>query len=191
MPQRPDPKSTKASRHRMRSCGAAWGKAVTHREKPRGHICDNFHRRVRSKAGPNYHPRRPLWVFVYPVPWFTFVAVGMKVVEAYNPKAFREGLPIDLRLLFPPCSTSREELACVSPQPDERMDVPALNNCCMNLYKHTNEQHSAGLQWLLSPANASKNGKQRLYSLLPTLPDESMLLEYEWGLTDELILVYL
>lgn len=57
----------------------------------------------------------------------------------------------------------------------------------MNLYKHTNEQHSAGLQWRLSPANASKNGKQRLYSLLPTLPDESTLLEYEQRLTDELI----
>ena len=57
----------------------------------------------------------------------------------------------------------------------------------MNLDKHTNERHSAGLQWRLSPSNASKNGKQRLYSLLPTLSDESTLLEYERGLTDELI----
>ena len=57
----------------------------------------------------------------------------------------------------------------------------------MNLYNHTNEQHLAGLQWRLSPANASKNGKQRLCSLLLTLPDESTLLEYERGLTDELI----
>ena len=91
---------------------------MTHREEPRGHICDNSHRRVRGKAAPSYHPRRPSWAFDSP-------SECRDEGRKRTVQRLLEKGCLDLCLLFPPRSTSREELACVSPQLDERMDVPA------------------------------------------------------------------